>query len=123
MADSNPSFNSFKVALASSDGINVDTHYGRAQKFFIYTVSEEDYDFVEERRVQPVCMEGFHDRAKMEESVALFTDCLYVVASRIGQGAASSLAARGINCMEIPGTIDDALLKIWKYNSIQNLFK
>ncbi len=114
---------SYKVALASTDGQNVNTHYGRAQAFYVYTVNDEEgYDFVEERTVTPLCSNGSHLVSQMQESTARFCDCKYVVASRIGSGAIQSLSARGITAMELPGTIEEALLNVWKYNRMQGLF-
>ncbi len=116
-------FSKYKVALASSDGINVNVHYGRAEEFFIYAVDDaEGYDFIESRKVTPVCMDGSHIKPLMEQSTAQFADCRYVCASRIGNGAASSLASHGITAMELPGTVEEAIYKIWKYNQVQGLF-
>ena len=113
----------YKVAVASSDGTQVNQHYGRADKFFIYEIDDEEgYDFVEERSVQPICMERSHLLPLMEKSTAQFCDCRYVAAARIGSGAGASLTARGIIGMELPGSIEEAILKIWKYNRIQGLF-
>lgn len=121
MAENNPG--KYKVALASSDGENVDRHYGRADTFFIYLIDDDEgYDLVEKRKLVPVCMEGSHVQSSMEESTLHFSDCRYVAASRIGNGAASLLSSKGITAMELPGTVEEAILKIWKYNRIQGLF-
>ena len=113
----------YRVALASSDGESVNTHYGKADSFYIYLVDDDEgYDLLEKRSVVPVCQEGFHDKAEMDKHVQQFTDCKYVAASRIGDGALQSLTEAGITGMELPGSVDDAILKIWKYNCIQNLF-
>ena len=115
--------NAYRVAFASTDGENVNVHYGRAEKFFVYIINDaEGYDFVEKRDVNPVCNDGSHVKSAMEESAARFSDCKYVVASRIGGGASSALAANGTTAMELPGSIDDAILRIWKYNRVQGLF-
>ena len=74
------------------------------------------------RNVTPVCQEGSHNQAVMEESVKQFTDCKYLVASRIGSGAIQALTAAGITGMELPGSIDEAMLRVWKYNRVQGLF-
>ncbi len=83
---------------------------------------EEGYDLVEERNVEPVCMEGSHVVSKMEQSVLRFTDCRYIVVSRLGSAAGAALSARGITAMELPGSIDEAILSVWKYNRVQGLF-
>lgn len=113
----------YRVAVASSDGETVNVHYGRAEKFFVYTVDDEEgYDLLEEREVVPVCMGGSHVKSAMDESVRRFADCRYVVASRIGSGAAQSMTAAGIVGMELPGSIEEAIVKVWKYNRVQGLF-
>ena len=123
MADKAANTSIYKVAIASTDGETVNQHYGKAEKFFIYSIDDEvGYDLVEERLVEPVCRNGAHEISKMKESVLRFTDCRYIVVSRLGTAASAALAAAGITAMELPGSIDDAILKVWKYNQIQNLF-
>ena len=113
----------YRVAIASTDGETVNTHYGKSELFYIYIVDDDEgYDLLETRSVQPVCQEGFHDKSAMDIHVQQFKDCKYVIASRIGSGALQSLTAVGITAMELPGSIDDAILKVWKYNRIQGLF-
>lgn len=122
MADESSS--KYRVALASTDGESVNQHYGRADLFYIYLVDDEEgYDLIEKRKVLPVCRDGGHIASEMEDSTAQFLDCRYVVASRLGAGASAALTARGITAMELPGSVDEAMLKIWKYNRIQGLFK
>ena len=123
MADNAVKSSLYKVAIASSDGESVNLHYGKAEKFYIYTIDDEEgYDLVEERQIQPVCMDGAHEISKMEKSVLNFTDCRYIIVSRLGTAASAVLSAAGITAMELPGSIDDAILRVWKYNQIQNLF-
>ena len=123
MADKASKNSVYKVAIASTDGETVNMHYGKATKFYIYSIDDEvGYDLVEERQVEPVCQEGSHIISKMEESVLRFTDCRYIVVSRLGTAASAALSAAGITAMELPGTIDDAILRVWKYNQIQGLF-
>ena len=113
----------YRVAIASTDGETVNTHYGKSEIFYIYIVDDDEgYDLLEKRSVKPVCQEGFHDKSAMDIHVQQFKDCKYVIASRIGDGAIQSLTAQGITAMELPGSIDDAILKVWKYNRIQGLF-
>ena len=123
MADKASKTSVYKVAIASTDGETVNMHYGKATKFYIYSIDDEvGYDLVEERQVEPVCQEGSHVISKMEESVLNFSDCRYIVVSRLGAAASAALASAGITAMELPGSIDDAILRVWKYNQIQNLF-
>ena len=123
MADIASKSSEYRVAIASSDGETVNQHYGKAEKFYIYSINDEvGYDLVEERQVEPVCMDGAHEISKMKQSTLNFTDCRYIVVSRLGNAASAALSAAGITAMELPGTIDDSILRVWKYNQIQNLF-
>ena len=49
------------VAVASSDGIVVNNHFGRASKFYIYSFDDSDINFEEIRELTPVCESGNHD--------------------------------------------------------------
>lgn len=42
---------SYKIAIASSDGVQIDESFGPAARFIIYEVSDETYKKVEERDV------------------------------------------------------------------------
>ena len=118
-----PMADKYRVAIASTDGETVNTHYGKSEIFYIYIVDDDEgYDLLEKRSVKPVCQDGIHDKSAMDIHVQQFTDCKYVIASRIGDGAIQSLITQGITAMELPGSIDDAILKVWKYNRIQGLF-
>ncbi len=39
-----------KVAFATTDGINVDEHFGRAGLFAVYELNEKEYRFIELRK-------------------------------------------------------------------------
>lgn len=111
----------FRVAVASTDGYTVDTHFGRAYDFYIYQYLVDEWIFVEKRIVKPVCQGGQHSIAAMDENVSQFSDCQYVVASKIGTGAMSALQQKNIQAMALPGDINEALEKVFTYNEIQNL--
>ncbi len=120
MADED--FSKYRIAIASTDGLTVNQHFGKAEKFYIYFVDDnEGYDLIEERVVGAVCNGQSHVISEMEERVKQFEDCRYVVVSRIGAGANQQLAAKGITSLECPGDIEDAVTKVWKYNRLMAL--
>lgn len=115
-------FVKFRIAVATSDGIVVNQHFGRADKFRIYDINQDNtFDFKEERTVGPVCQAGSHDDLQMKESVSRLTDCKYVLVSRIGQGAINALEQMGINPMELPGIIEESVQKLVAYDGVQAL--
>ena len=123
MDNSNPN-SKYRIAIASTDGETVNTHYGKAECFYIFYVDDEEgFELLEKRNVAPVCTDGSHTKIEMENHVLQFKDCKYVIASKIGFGAAQALTYVGITAMELPGSIDDAMLSVWKYNRVQGLFQ
>lgn len=123
MEKTSPMADKYRVAVASTDGETVNIHYGKSQIFHIYVIDDDEgYDLLEKRIVTPVCQDGSHNKDSMNKHVQQFNDCKYVIASRIGDGAIQSLTAAGITAMSLPGSIDEAILKVWKYNRIQGLF-
>ncbi len=115
-------FIKYKVAVATSDGIVVNQHFGRADKFRIYNINQDNtIVFEEERTVTPVCQAGVHDDLKMKENVSYLADCKYVLVSRIGQGAINALEQAGINPMEMSGIIEESIQRLIAYDEVQAL--
>lgn len=113
----------YKVAAASSDGIVINRHFGRADTFYIYEVAEAgNYRFFETRTVTPVCNGGNHSDKELRENISKFKDCKYILVSRIGMGAANIVEQSGITPMELPGMMEESLDKLITYEQLQNLF-
>lgn len=111
-----------RVAVASSDGMVVNSHFGRAQDFYIYDVQENGQNtLVEKRELSPVCEAGNHDDTRLRNNVQQLSDCDYVAVSRIGMGALQVMNEYGIAAMELPGEIEDSLHRIVNYHIIQGL--
>lgn len=112
----------FRVAVATSDGIVVNQHFGRADKFRIYEIGKDHaIRFAGERNVNPLCQGGNHDTLQMQERSKKFSDCKYVLISKIGQGAANALEQEGISPMELPGMIEESLNRLIAYDEVQAL--
>jgi predicted Fe-Mo cluster-binding NifX family protein len=114
----------YKIAVASSDGIVVNQHFGHADTFFIYEINGEEFRKTDDiRRVEPVCNGGNHDDAKLLGNMGLFKDCKYIIVSRIGTYAAMQAEKLGIRTMELPGFIEESIRKLIAFEQIQNLFE
>ncbi|MBQ9608401.1 MAG: dinitrogenase iron-molybdenum cofactor biosynthesis protein [Lachnospiraceae bacterium] len=114
----------YYVAVASSDKIVVNKHFGRADTFHIYGIAEDNsYKYIEKIELTPICEGGNHDENKLVKNAEELSMCRYVIVSRIGPGASSVLASKGITAMEIPDLIDNAINKVISYDEIQDLFK
>lgn len=113
----------YKVAVASSDGIVVNQHFGRADTFHIYEMEESGSStLLESRQMTPVCEGGDHDEKQLRDNIDSLKDCKYVLVSRIGAGAATVMEQSGIVPMELPDMIDEAIHKVHTYEQLQNLF-
>jgi predicted Fe-Mo cluster-binding NifX family protein len=102
----------YRAAFASSDGKNVDLHFGKCSRF---TIAEIDgtgnYRIVEERPTLALCEAGDSDES-MDAIVDAFSDCSYVVVVRIGRWPYAALYAKGIESVEFRGSIEEAVEKI-----------
>lgn len=113
----------YKIAVASSDGIVVNRHFGRADAFYIYEVDEGGgYLLLETRNAAPVCSGGNHDDNELCCNISKLSDCKYVLVSRIGTVAADRAEQAGLIPMELPGTIEESIDRLIAYEKVQNLF-
>lgn len=112
----------YRIGVATSDGIVVNEHFGRASRFLILDIEEDgSIRTVENRTVTPVCEGGNHDDEKLAENVKCLSDCRYLLVSRIGQGAANALEQQGVLAYELPGIIEESVQKLLSYVKIQSL--
>lgn len=112
-----------RIAIASSDGIVVNRHFGKAEKFYIAEADTSDYSYkiVEEREVTPVCKVEGHDDDALALAVKNLSDCRYLIVSRIGFRAKDACEAGGLVVYEIPVTFDRAVEKALKYEEVQKM--
>ena len=113
----------YRVAVGTSDGIVVNQHFGRADRFRIYEIMpDNNIIYLEERKVNPVCQGGVHDDSEMMKNAGCLSDCKYVLVSKIGQGAANVLEHMGISPIELPGIIEESINRLTAYDEVQALF-
>jgi predicted Fe-Mo cluster-binding NifX family protein len=99
-----------RIALASSDGIIVDEHFGHCHWFYIVDLNDDGSTSPVERRwVDPACSGGTHSESGLQRVVAALSDCKVVVAVKAGPGAQLALKAAGIRVVERSDIIDDVL--------------
>ncbi|MGO9015348.1 MAG: nitrogen fixation protein NifX [Dissulfurispiraceae bacterium] len=93
-----------KVAFATTDGINVDEHFGRAGKFAVYELNDKDYRFVEIRKfaegrdteIEATKDMGQIHESKVEKKVDRLADCKIIYLTEIGGPSAARLVKKGI---------------------------
>lgn len=112
-----------RIAIASTDGIVVNQHFGRAGFFIIVLYDDESgtWEYQEKRPVAPVCNRGDHEDGALERNIQAIADCRYLLVSRVGMRARNAIEASGIQVFEIPVPIPDAIDRMIKYIQVQNL--
>ena len=101
----------YKLAFASSDGENVNEHFGRAERFFIAELdtNKEDYELTGCREVTPSCHDGEHELRGFDAAIGILSDVCAVIAQRVGPGAKKYIEENGIRVYQIPLSIDQAI--------------
>ena len=111
-----------RLAVASSDGIVVNRHFGHADKFYIYEL-DNGLKLIEVRDVVPVCEAGNHDADKLRKNAEVISDCDYLLVSKIGDGAARVVESFGTDPYEIPGIIKESVEELIKFIKLKALFE
>jgi nitrogen fixation protein NifX len=102
---------SLRIAFASSDRKSVDQHFGAAEAFAIYELSEDDAKLIEvaEFTDSDVVMDG-HE-GKLASKIDLLSSCAAVYCNAVGASAIKQLLAAGIQPMKVDeGALIDELL-------------
>ncbi|HEY5999117.1 MAG TPA: NifB/NifX family molybdenum-iron cluster-binding protein [bacterium] len=99
-----------KVAFATTDGLLVDEHFGRAGRFALYDFRADGYErlpdmvFTEGRDAAVEATRGAgleHDRA-VEAKVERLGDCRLVYLTQVGGPSAARLTRRGVMPVKVP---------------------
>lgn len=120
----------YKIAVATTDGVSVDLHFGQTETFYIYEIEEKDGRAVllEKRTVSEKpdadkgsiskepgcgCMGGQESYVKL--AAELLKDCSYLLTKRIGRKPYKILEENGIRSLEAPYTLEEAVPKLNAY--------
>jgi hypothetical protein len=119
----------YKIAVASSDGKNVDLHLGSSPFLKVYTAEGLGFQFLEDRKVD-VSSEaegrcqgsgcsggngGGCSGGGNPQSVEIVADCRAVVAAKVGKNARRLLELKAISVFNIEIPVEEALSKITSY--------
>lgn len=100
-----------RIAVASSDGIVVNQHFGHADTFYIYEKNKDGFHLLEKRKGLAFCQGGFHEETELKSAIELLLDCQVLYALQIGKGAQDALAEKGILSKTYRGFILDLLIQ------------
>jgi len=98
-----------KIAVASSDGIVVNRHFGRADKFYIYEKEDENIRFLEVRWGLAFCRNGEHEEIELKNAVELIDDCRVLLVLQIGSVPKDLLFHNNTVTYCVKGYVEDVL--------------
>lgn len=122
----------YKIAVASSDEVNVDLHFGAADSIDIYEVQDDESFSLLEKREMKIPEEGLSaantgacgngngcgngcGNGGGSAKVELISDVRAVVAAKIGFNVTKSLEKKAIASFDVECPVQEALEKITKY--------
>jgi nitrogen fixation protein NifX len=92
---------SVRIACASTDGINVDGHFGSCSQFLIYQVSASEIRLIDSRNTD--IPEGLEVDDKNVYRAELIQDCKVLYIASVGGPAAAKIVRLGIHPMKLSG--------------------
>ena len=106
----------FRVAVASTDGIVINQHFGHTEQFHIIELDTEDLsqNYIETRAVQRVCQGHEHSQQSFDAVLKSLSDVQAVLVAKIGEGAYDYLERHGLLAYESPFLVQAVLEKILK---------
>jgi predicted Fe-Mo cluster-binding NifX family protein len=107
-----------KIALASSDGIKVNLHFGKAFKFSIYELEGNKLNFLETREVE----KNPEEKHQWDKSLRIIRDCKVVICVQAGIKARLGLKKAGIELLEDEGPLDEVLERYLKHEEFMASF-
>lgn len=104
----------YQIAIASTDGIVVNQHFGHAEKFHVVEIEPEtnSFHFVGTREVERVCRGHYHNDSSFDKVIDVLSDVHAVLVAKIGQEASNQLESCGLTVYEAPFPIEPLIEKI-----------
>jgi len=99
-----------RVAVVSSDSVNVDGHFGKAERFLIYDLTAAGPEFVAMRASTPLSVDDPDhpfDPERFAKVLSVLHDCEQVFSIKIGDVPAAKLKEQGIEPLIFAGPIAD----------------
>ncbi len=107
------------VAVASMEGVLVNQHLGEAAKLLIYGQKEDRIQLLEARATPP--RGGGPQR--WEALAGTLADCSTLLVSGVGESPRKTLAAAGVEVLEIEGLIDEAVRALFAGEGLNHMVK
>ena len=98
-----------RIAVVSTDGKNVDDHFGKAVRFLIYDLNDK-VAFVEDRPTEKYSVgdpDHDFDPVKFDKVTGVIKDCAKIYITRIGEVPEAELKKIGIEPVIYSGPINN----------------
>jgi predicted Fe-Mo cluster-binding NifX family protein len=110
-----------RIAIGSTDGVNIDTFFGKTEFFYIYEIQEGCMFFmVEKRDVRKAGDSVYQERG--ETIGTMLPDVQAVLAKHIGSYAVESLRAKGIAAVSIRCSVESAVRSYARHGKLFAFF-
>lgn len=123
----------YRVAITSSDGNQIDQHFGKSKSFYILEIEETgewekmELREVDEKKVEELANElGINGECTGHNDVflkyvgLLLGDCTYLLTAQIGAKPYNILQQNNINSLEAPNDLAVAIEKVNSFHLKQN---
>jgi len=104
-------------AVASKDGVHIDQHFGHAERFLLYEVTEGGAELVGEKKVERYCSyDPDHPLRKplLDAIAEALKGCRAVVCAQIGQAPLLEMERLGLDVYSMTGPIVPSLTELSK---------
>jgi nitrogen fixation protein NifX len=106
------------IAVTSSDGKLVDTHFGKAERFLVYEVGAGLPALLYEVQASPYCGGTGPGHSLMPDKLAAIATglgaCRVVVTAMIGESPKEEMERLGVDIISISGPVGDVLKEVIK---------
>ena len=106
------------IAVTSSDGIMVDTHFGKADRFLVYEVGTGEPALLYEVQAPRYCGGTGPGHSLMPDKLATIASglgaCRVVVTAMIGESPKEEMERLGVEVISLSGPVMDVLKEVIK---------
>jgi predicted Fe-Mo cluster-binding NifX family protein len=105
-----------KIAIASSDGKNLDLHFGKAKSLYIFDFNGKNEKFLEKRTVEFV----EDQKHQWMKTLKAIEDCDVVICVQAGLKSKCGIEESGIKLVEDEGPVDEVLKRYIDHYKFMN---
>lgn len=106
------------IAVTSSDGKQIDTHFGKADRFLVYAVGTGEPALLYEVQAPRYCGGTGPGHSLMPDKLAAIAtglgECRGVVTAMVGEAPRAEMERLGVEVVSLSGPVNDLLKEVVK---------